>query len=77
MTRLCRLAFPALFVLVSGCGIRGDLERPPPVFGPDTRTEEERAYESEYAAGSEDGPADLFREWDITRLFRTWVRLPP
>lgn len=34
-------------LLVCGCGIRGDLERPPPLWGPDERTEEERAHETE------------------------------
>lgn len=32
---------------LSGCGIRGDLERPPPIWGPDERSEDERAYETE------------------------------
>jgi len=37
----------AAVLLISGCGIRGDLERPPPVWGPDERTDEERAHETE------------------------------
>ena len=41
----------ALFVLillgVSACGVRGDLERPGPLWGPDNRTPAERAYETE------------------------------
>ena len=34
-------------LLVSGCGIRGDLERPAPMWGPDNRTAEEREHETE------------------------------
>lgn len=47
--RRLTLAFSGIFalLLVSGCGIRGDLERPPPIWGPDERTEEERAHETE------------------------------
>lgn len=47
--RRLTLAFSGLtaLLLISGCGIRGDLERPPPVWGPDERTSEERAHESE------------------------------
>jgi predicted small lipoprotein YifL len=37
----------AAVLLISGCGIRGDLERPPPIWGPDERTDEERAHETE------------------------------
>lgn len=37
----------AAVLLISGCGIRGDLERPPPVWGPDERTDDERAHETE------------------------------
>ena len=33
-------------LLLSGCGIRGDLERPAPVWGPDDRTPAERAHET-------------------------------
>jgi len=52
---LAFLGFAAAMVL-SGCGIRGDLERPPPFWGPDERTDEERAYETE------DAPAELQTE---------------
>jgi len=31
--------------VLSACGVRGDLERPPPVWGEDLRTDEEREYE--------------------------------
>ena len=34
-------------VVLSGCGIRGDLERPPPLWGPDERTESEREHEGD------------------------------
>ncbi|WP_375550012.1 lipoprotein [Oceanicaulis alexandrii] len=43
---LAFLGFAAALVL-SGCGIRGDLERPPPFWGADERTADERAFESE------------------------------
>lgn len=33
-------------LLAAGCGIRGDLERPPPVWGPDERTPAEREHET-------------------------------
>ena len=32
---------------LAGCGIRGDLERPPPLWGPDERTEAEREHEDD------------------------------
>lgn len=35
-----------VLLLAAGCGIRGDLERPPPVWGPDERTSAEREHES-------------------------------
>ena len=43
------LALSGLFavLLLTGCGIRGDLERPPPIWGPDERTPAERAHETE------------------------------
>lgn len=41
--------------LMTGCGIRGDLERPPPVWGPDERTDEERAHETEDEGGGDRG----------------------
>ena len=40
----------AAALVLSGCGIRGDLERPPPFWGADDRTDEERAYETEDAS---------------------------
>jgi Predicted small periplasmic lipoprotein len=46
----------AALLVISGCGIRGDLERPPPVWGPDERTDEERAHETE------DGDSDAAGE---------------
>jgi len=42
----------AAVLILTGCGIRGDLERPPPVWGPDERTPEERAHETEDAEDS-------------------------
>ena len=39
---LCALG--AVFLL-SACGIRGDLERPGPIWGEDERTQEEREHE--------------------------------
>lgn len=50
MTMLKRLALTLVLacsaVTFSGCGVRGDLERPPPVWGPDERSESERAHET-------------------------------
>lgn len=43
----------ALTLLVSACGVRGDLERPPPLWGEDMRSEAERAHENQ-ADGSQD-----------------------
>ena len=42
----------AIAALVSGCGVRGDLERPPPLWGEDLRTDEERAHETETPSNS-------------------------
>ncbi|CAN0156388.1 unnamed protein product, partial [Chrysoparadoxa australica] len=39
---------------LSGCGIRGDLERPPPFWGADERTADERAYENDEASEEAD-----------------------
>ncbi len=39
-------ALGAVFIL-SACGIRGDLERPPPVWGEDQRSDEEREHEND------------------------------
>jgi len=41
----CLAALAAL--VLSGCGVRGGLERPPPIWGEDSRSEEERAYEED------------------------------
>jgi len=56
--RRLTLALSGVFavLMLTGCGIRGDLERPPPVWGPDERTEEERAHETQQDA-DEDGDA--------------------
>ncbi|WP_306015582.1 lipoprotein [Oceanicaulis sp. MMSF_3324] len=40
----------AAALVLSGCGIRGDLERPPPFWGADERSNEERAHETEDAS---------------------------
>jgi predicted small lipoprotein YifL len=47
--RRLTLAFSGLFAVLAltACGIRGDVERPPPIWGPDERTAEERAHETE------------------------------
>ncbi|MEQ8404051.1 MAG: lipoprotein [Oceanicaulis sp.] len=38
MTRLAVLLLAAAAApVLSGCGIRGDLDRPPPIWGPDDR----------------------------------------
>lgn len=51
MRRLTFLACAILAgLMLAGCGIRGDLERPAPVWGPDERTPAERSHESEDAA---------------------------
>lgn len=48
MRRLISIITALGAVLVLGaCGVRGDLERPPPVWGEDQRTDEERAYEDD------------------------------
>ena len=51
MTTLKRLALTLAMacsaVALAGCGVRGDLERPPPVWGPDERSEGERAHETD------------------------------
>ncbi len=56
--RRLTLALSGLFaaLLLTGCGIRGDLERPPPIWGPDERTPAERAHETE--DGGENAPDD-------------------
>ncbi|XBQ14867.1 MAG: lipoprotein [Oceanicaulis sp.] len=46
----------AAALVLSGCGIRGDLERPPPLWGEDMRTEAEREHEGDIAPP--DGPID-------------------
>jgi predicted small lipoprotein YifL len=42
-------------LMLSGCGIRGDLERPPPLWGPDARPE---AADDASAPASEAGEDD-------------------
>ena len=37
----------------SACGIRGDLERPPPAWGEDLRTDDERAHENNNPNGAD------------------------
>lgn len=34
-------------LILAACGVRGDLERPGPLWGEDERTEEEREHERE------------------------------
>ena len=45
-------------LVITGCGVRGDLERPPPLWGPDERTADERAHEDE---GAKADPAEADR----------------
>jgi predicted small lipoprotein YifL len=45
--KLALIALIGLSTLIAGCGIRGDLERPPPLWGEDLRTDEERAHETD------------------------------
>jgi predicted small lipoprotein YifL len=55
MRRLISIITALGAVLILGaCGVRGDLERPPPVWGEDQRTDEERAYETEDETEGED-----------------------
>ncbi|MGJ3232449.1 MAG: LPS translocon maturation chaperone LptM [Oceanicaulis sp.] len=57
MIRLCVLFLAAAAALVlSGCGIRGDLERPPPLWGPDERPE---AIDPERLPSNEDGEDEV------------------
>lgn len=39
MTRLVVFVLAAAALVLTGCGVRGDLERPPPIWGPDDRTD--------------------------------------
>lgn len=59
-TRLTAAGLTALAALMlSGCGVRGDLERPPPLWGPDERSEAERAHENPDAEpAAEDEPGE-------------------
>ena len=49
MKRLALVSAVLCTIVLAGCGVRGDLERPPPIWGPDERSEEERAHETEDA----------------------------
>jgi len=42
-------------LMLTGCGIRGDLERPPPIWGPDERSPAERAHETTDESADDDG----------------------
>ncbi|WP_019961083.1 LPS translocon maturation chaperone LptM [Woodsholea maritima] len=54
-----KLALLSLALLgLSACGVRGDLERPGPLWGPDNRTEAERAYEHKGEAREERAQED-------------------
>ncbi|TGY90477.1 argininosuccinate lyase [Marinicauda algicola] len=54
MKRYAILVLGLCAIGLAGCGIRGDLERPPPVWGPDERTPAEREHEGG-ETGNEDG----------------------
>lgn len=41
--------------LLSGCGIRGQLQVPPPVFGGDTNVDPERVPTGDFESENEDG----------------------
>lgn len=45
MKRFAIIVLGLAAIGLAGCGIRGDLERPPPVWGPDERSPAERAHE--------------------------------
>lgn len=61
MTRLAIVFLAAAAALVlSGCGIRGDLERPPPLWGPDNRP----AAADDAAPASEDDGGAMGEEAD-------------
>lgn len=47
MKRFAILVLGMAAIGLSGCGIRGDLERPPPVWGPDQRSPAEREHEQD------------------------------
>ena len=44
---ICLFSALGAVLVLSACGVRGDLERPPPVWGEDQRTDEEREHESD------------------------------
>jgi predicted small lipoprotein YifL len=50
---ICVVSALGAVCVLSACGVRGDLERPPPIWGEDQRTEEERAHEREDDTPSE------------------------
>lgn len=57
MKRFAILVLGLAAIGLTGCGIRGDLERPPPIWGPDERTPAEREYEdpdAEESGGSQE-----------------------
>lgn len=47
MKRFATLTVMTAALALSACGVRGSLERPPPVWGEDQRTPSERAHEQE------------------------------
>jgi predicted small lipoprotein YifL len=44
---ICLLTVLGGVLVLSACGVRGDLERPPPAWGEDMRTDEEREHEDD------------------------------
>jgi predicted small lipoprotein YifL len=47
MKRLAILFLVMAALALTACGVRGSLERPPPVWGEDQRTEAERVHEQD------------------------------
>jgi predicted small lipoprotein YifL len=55
---ICVLSALGAACVLSACGVRGDLERPPPLWGEDLRSPAERAYEDDGDTSGDDTPAE-------------------
>jgi predicted small lipoprotein YifL len=55
---ICVLSALGAMCVLSACGVRGDLERPPPLWGEDLRSPAERAYEDDGAASDDEAQAE-------------------